>query len=141
MNGMLVARATFVTPGIARIKTGVHVANLQEASDDEAGAGGHEQRQCHLSDDEHLTPPLRIGALPRSAAAFLERVRWIAAPHPERGRDAEQESAHNRDGEHVDEDRGVDSEVVDAEHALRLQPHERTGAGPAQQESRGSAES
>jgi hypothetical protein len=98
----------------------VHARELDEAANEEAGAGQQHDRQRHLRDDERSAQTLRAASGGAAVAALAQRIRDPAACRLQRRQNAEGEAGQERRGQREERDRAVEAHVLEARNVCRL---------------------
>ena len=106
-----------------RIESRVDVVERHTASDEEAGAGKKDERECDLRDDERAAQPIAADARAGPSSLLQSLVRRTAS-HAKRRSQAEDDAARQRDQQGKGEHGGVDPRARKTGYVGRSERHD-----------------
>jgi hypothetical protein len=112
---------------------------MQGRADEESGADEQRHGERDLRGDERRAHAVAASAAPNSAAAFTQRALEVAARHPGRGEQPEEQARADGEDEGEREHDAVDAGLLDARNARRARRDERLDRERRQRHAEGAA--
>ena len=120
-----------------RIESGLDALKRNGAADEQARADEQHEGDGELADDQARAQPVAHAAHRGATSAFLEDRLHIGARRADRGGQAEEDGARQRDEQREPHDDRVERGLLEARHAVRRGGDERADSPGREREPRG----